>query len=212
MRTRADQLEFLVDIGYAAALDAHPLGRRISVGAVIGPDVSGGSETTTGTFPDPYYGTPITIRTTLRPGRIVLGPLVELSISQRFSIEGNGIASSRVNKQTWMGLGQVRRSSIGWAEPWEFPVLAKCRLAAGSVRPFLALGPSFRLPNGPDGDLRSIYGATAGAGLEIRTKRIKISPTVRYTRWGPDRLSVGDGSAGSGESRNKMHLLVGVSF
>ncbi|RPJ19743.1 MAG: PorT family protein, partial [Planctomycetaceae bacterium] len=33
--TRADQLEFLVGIGYAATSDAHPLGRRISLGVVL---------------------------------------------------------------------------------------------------------------------------------------------------------------------------------
>jgi len=212
VRTRSDQVEFLLGIGYGAALDAHPLGRRISLGAVIGPDVSGGSETTTATYTDSYTHTPITVRNTLRPGRLVLGPLVELSISARFSVEGNAIASWRVNEFTWRGPSLVGESSTGWAEPWQFPVLAKYRLATGSVRPFLALGPSFRLPNGPDGDLRAIYGATAGVGLEIRTKRIKISPTVRYTRWGPDRLRPGMDPAGSGDPRNRLHLLVGVSF
>ena len=88
-----------------------------------------------------------------------------------------------------------------------FEGLAKYRLASGTARPFLALGPSFRLPNGPDGDVRSVYGVTLGAGLEIRANRIKISPTVRYTRWGPDR-----GPASSGDPRNRMYVLVGVSF
>jgi hypothetical protein len=207
VRTRSDQVEFLVGFGYAANVNAHPLGRRISLGAVIGPDVSGESEIGTGTFPDPSTGTPITIRDTLRPGRLVLGPLIELSVSPRISIEGNAIASSRVNERTTMRLDQVRKSSTGWAQPWEIPVLAKYRLAIGSVRPFVAIGPSFRLPNGPGGDVRSIYGAMAGAGLEIRAKRIRISPTLRYTRWGPDRLP-----AGSGEPRNRLHLLVGLSF
>lgn len=207
VRTRSDQVEFLVGFSYAAAVNTHPLGRRISLGAVIGPDVSSESELDTSTFPDFYAGSPITTRATLGPGRLVLGPLLEFSVSPHLSIEGNAISSSRVNKRTLTGLGQVRKSSTAWAAPWEFPVLAKYRLATGSVRPFLTLGPSFRLPNGPGGDRRSIYGATAGVGLEIRAKRVRISPTLRYTRWGPDRLPVA-----SGDPRNQMHLLVGVSF
>jgi hypothetical protein len=44
VRTRSDQVEFLVGFSYAAAVNAHPLGRRILLGAVIGPDVSSESE------------------------------------------------------------------------------------------------------------------------------------------------------------------------
>ncbi len=207
IRTRSDQVELLTSFSYAPTDNAHPLGRRISLGVVIGPDLSGGSKTTTRTFPDPYNGTPITVRDTLRPGRLVLGPLIELSVSSRFTIEGNAIASSRVNKYTTTWQGQVRKSSSSWAQPWEFPALVKYRLLTHSVRPFLAAGPTLRLPNGAGGDKRSIYGLTAGGGLEIRARRIRFSPTVRYTRWGPDRVT-----PSSGESLNRLYLLVGVAF
>jgi hypothetical protein len=213
VRTRSDQLEFLVGFSYAAASNAHPLGRRISLGAVVGPDVSGGAESTTFTGIYPWLSTPITTETFRGPGRLVIGPLVELSVSRRFSIEGNALSRSRhYNTVVTGGPAQVARSSSSWAEPWEFPVLAKYRLSTGSIRPFLALGPSFRLPKELGGSWLSNYGATAGAGVEFPLKMLKIAPTVRYTRWGPDRPRFEGGVGNSGEPRNRVHVLVGVSF
>lgn len=215
VRTRSDQLEFLVGFSYAAASDAHPLGRRISLGVVIGPNLSGGSESTTFTGIYPDWSTPITIETSRGPGRLVISPLVEVSVSRRFSIEANALSRSRhYNTVVTGGPAQVARSSSSWAEPWEFPVLAKHRLSTGSVRPFLALGPSFRLPKETGGMWLSNYGATVGAGVEIPLKRLrlKIAPTVRYTRWGPDRPRYEGGVGNSGEPRNRAYVLVGVSF
>ncbi len=207
IRTRSDQVEFLTTFSYTPTSNARPLGRRISLGAVIGPDLSGGSETTTAINPDPPYGMPTTIRQTLRPARMVFGPLIGLSMSSRFSIEGNAIASSRVIERTYVWPAKVRKDSSSWAQPWEFPALVKYRLTNRSLRPFLASGISFRLPNGPGGNERSIYGFTVGGGLELREKWLRISPNVRYTRWGPDRMT-----PGSGESRNRLYVLVGVSL
>ena len=65
-----------------------------------------------------------------------------------------------------------KKTRPAWAEPWEFPVLAKYRLSTGSIRPFLALGPSFRLPKEIGGSWLSNYGATVGAGVEFPLKRL----------------------------------------
>jgi hypothetical protein len=114
VRTRSDQLEFLVGFSYAAASDAHPLGRRISLGVVIGPDVSGGSESTTFTGIYPWWSTPITTETSRGPGRFVIGPLVELSVSRRFSVEANALSRSRHNTSVVNGgPAQVRAGDIG---------------------------------------------------------------------------------------------------
>ena len=213
VRTRSDQLEFLVGFSYAAASDAHPLGRRISLGVVIGPNLSGGSESTTFTWVHPDWGIPITNETSRGPGRLVISPLVELSVSRRFSIEANALSRSSHYKSVVTGFpGRVYGDSHGWAEPWEFPVLAKYRVSTGSIRPFVALGPSFRLPKELGGSWLSNYGATVGAGVEFPLKMLKIAPTVRYTRWGPDRPRVEGGLGNSGEPRNRAYVLVGVSF
>jgi hypothetical protein len=91
-------------------------------------------------------------------------------------------------------------------------VLLKYRLTTGSFRPFVALGPSFRLPKEIGGAWLSNYGATAGAGVEIPLKKIRIVPALRYTHWGPDRLRVAGAQVDSGVFRNQLQVLIGVSF
>lgn len=203
VRTRADQLEFLLGIGYDGSSNVHPLGRRVSIGAVIGANLPDQSHT----------ATEATYQATWGPRRLVLGPLVELSLTPRFSVEGNALSrSSGITTRVTTGPGQVWKSASSWADPWEFPLLVKYRLSTGSYRPFLALGPSFRLSKEIAGAWLSNYGAAAGVGLEMRMKRIRIAPALRYTHWGPDRSRVLDGPADSGVSRNQVQLLVGISF
>ena len=81
-----------------------------------------------------------------------------------------------------------------------------------SWRPFLALGPSFRLPKEIAAFWLSNYGATAGAGVEIPWKRIKIAPVLRYTHWGAERPRVVGTQGKSGVFHNQVQVLVGVSF
>jgi hypothetical protein len=216
--TRSDQLEFLVGVSYAATSDAHPLGRRIALGAVLACTVSADFPTATETMFDPLTGKSTTFQTSSGPRRPGVGPLVELGLSARFSIEGNA-ASRSIRGATRIVKADRLPPSLGvssWPFTsgafWEFPVLTKYRLTTSSARPFLALGPSFRLPKEIGGAWLSNYGATAGAGVEIPLKRIKIAPAVRYTHWGPDRPRVAGTEANSGVSRNQMQVLVGVSF
>jgi hypothetical protein len=212
LQTRADQLEFLVGFGHAAASDGFPLGRRISLGAVVGSTVSDDFAAST------YTGFDGSTFRTASLRSVAIGPLVELSLSPRFSIEGNAITRSR-RGVTKVVSGDCPTPSLrvcSWpfssGGVWEFPVLGKYRLTTGSLRPFLAVGPSFRLPKESGGFWLSKYGATAGAGVEIPWKRIKIAPGVRYTYWGPDHPRVAGVQGNSGLFRNQVQFLVGASF
>jgi hypothetical protein len=129
-------------------------------------------------------GTSTTYQDSSGPRSVVVGPLVELSLSPRFSIEGNALSRSIRGTTRIVNADSptpyVSYSSTSGAF-WKFPVLVKYRLTTGSWRPFLALGPSFRLPKEIAGAWLSNHGATAGAGIEIQLKRMRIAPAVRYT-------------------------------
>jgi hypothetical protein len=73
------------------------------------------------------------------------------------------------------------------ANTWEFPVMLKWNLPSpvrwGRLRPFLEGGPAFRTSQDDSAVLPSQYGVTAGAGAAIHFGRLRVEPTIRYTRW-----------------------------
>lgn len=177
---------------------------------MIGANVRDESTTFTATTTNPFTGAPIIIQESRGPRRLELGPLVEVALSPRLSIEGNALARSHlVTRRVTREPSQTVTFSNSFGLPWEFPVLVKYRLSTGDWRPFLALGPSFRLQG--RGNLWN-YGATAGAGVEAQLKRIKISPALRYTHWAVDRSQVTGRPVPSSQPRNRVDVLVGVSF
>ena len=94
---------------------------------------------------------------------------------------------------------------------FDFPVLAKFRLTPGLLRPYVEGGPAFR--GSPSGLNVAHYGVTVGAGLEIgKRKLLRISPEIRYTRWGPDSLIVVNGNVVPAEQQNQVAVLLGVAF
>jgi hypothetical protein len=200
-RTRSDQLEFLVGFSHAKTSGDFPLGRRISIGAVVGSTLLDDFAASTDSRPGGVTYQTSSVRS------FVAGPLVEVSLSQRFSIEGNAITRSTRGVTKVLGACPTQEMRVcSWSFSstgfWEFPVLAKYRLTTSSWRPFVGLGPAFRLAK----EEQSSYGVTAGVGVETQWKRIKIAPVLRYTHWGPNGLSYAN------HLRNRVQVLVGASF
>src|SRR5437870_13701228 len=54
------------------------------------------------------------------------------------------------------------------------------------MQAFLEAGPSFRTLKNPLSSQPSQFGTTVGAGTEFSVGRLRLSPTIRYTRWGYD--------------------------
>lgn len=73
------------------------------------------------------------------------------------------------------------------ANTWEFPVMLKWNLpsplARGRVRPFLEGGVAFRTSQDDSAVLPSQFGMTAGVGAAIHFGKLRVAPTIRYTRW-----------------------------
>jgi hypothetical protein len=93
---------------------------------------------------------------------------------------------------------------------WDFPLLLKHRLTGGSVRPFVSAGASWShrrnegnslgLCMGPEGSCyppefpffrfggvykssNTRFGPAGGAGFELRTEHVTITPEVRWNHW-----------------------------
>jgi hypothetical protein len=103
--------------------------------------------------------------------------------------------------------GSLTSISPATVVTWQIPVLAKYRFGSRPLKPFLEAGPSFRAAGNLNDAAPSVYGGTAGLGVEAQLGRLKIGPIIRYTHWAADA-----DSAGSPTKQNQAELLVGLSF
>ncbi len=195
-RAKPDQLEFLAGFGYVPDSAGYPLGRRIALGAVIASTLSDDIRERLGE----------NFHVTSSPPTVMFGPMVEFKLFSGLSLEANALPRSFRSRTLDLALNRIVSSHTGGT--WEFPVLVKRRLTKGSARPFVVLGPSFRLPkrNNP------IWGVTAGAGVEFALRRVRLAPAARYTRWGPERNRLPGTPPDRSMIYNQAQVLVGVSF
>ncbi|MFN0105538.1 MAG: outer membrane beta-barrel protein [Bryobacteraceae bacterium] len=133
-------------------------------------------------------------------GNVVIGPMVELRLPFGLGVEMDALY------RRWDAEGVL---NAGSASTWEFPVYGKVRSPGIVVRPYFGAGINFQrlgdvgkfLQGTPvDSSRRGFLGA---AGLEFKVPHVRISPEVRYTRWG---------NSGAIISTNQFDLLIGLSF
>lgn len=97
---------------------------------------------------------------------------------------------------------------------WEIPLLAKFRFPGPVVKPYVSGGGSYRsfgtLPTLVTNLKDSGWGFVLGGGVEFKIKRVRISPEIRFTRWGSGQKS--DNDTLLTFNRNQFDFLVGVTF
>ena len=133
----------------------------------------------------------------------IYGPTVEVRLPHRLSLEVDALHRhiSRATETIYADGRRVRWTSRG--ATWVFPLLAKYRFPIRGPKPFIALGPSFRLRQSFSDS--SPYGITGAVGLQMRVGPMEITPAIRYTHWGSDRQA-------GGPFRNQAEALVGFTF
>lgn len=177
-------------------------GQRVSIGVVGGlgltEDYRGGGTTTYVWTTQPYVST-VTSTTTTGRHDFLIGPKIELRLPGPFAFEVDALHRNRQWSTTSIfspamdfGYGLIGKDVFSvTGSSWEVPLLLKYRLPLFRSREsrwvFLEAGPSLRPFLYSGGAARA--GFTAGAGFSMRMKRLNIEPTIRYTRWGADRLT-----------------------
>ena len=141
--------------------------------------------------------------------RYVIGPYVELRLPFKFSIEADALYRSysfRESTRSFTG-----STSVG---SWEIPVLAKYKLLAGPVRPYLEGGVVFSrltgVPDVPELIHRGDYGIALGAGVEVHLLVLHLSGGIRYDGFIFKNFSSPGGLLES--NRNQAMLLFGIGF
>lgn len=113
---------------------------------------------------------------------------------------------------------------------WEFPVLAKYRVPFPVVRPFLDAGAAwdflsgyhqsvtainFTTPVRPPQNLNqpvhnTTPGVVVGAGLDVKTLYVHVSPEVRYTHW--DSRHFDSPNGGFRSNMNQVEIMIGITY
>lgn len=220
LRSKTDQIEFLVGFSDSAGSNLHPLGKHFSLGGVAGASLTDpfANVTSPAYVNYPPSGAPDGAFSTKGLTSFVVGPMVELELPKNLSLEVDALRRP-LRTSTELKLNDGTAFSFAFSNPtWEFPLLAKYRfatptlrlLAKPGLRPFVELGPTFRLVEGQAGGTSiGAHGITAGVGLEVKLRALKIAPSIRYTRWGGQNYPPGFLIT---LSPNQAALLIGFSF
>jgi hypothetical protein len=183
-------------LALSMALDPAASGQRLYWGVIGGTGLTPDFPRYDVSTPADAYGNPADSFEHLPgPRSFILGGLLELQLTSSFAIEADvlhrplpGIGVNTVFPAG--GPAVTTRYNTPSANTWEYPVMLKWNLPApliwGRVRPFLEGGPAFRTSQDDSGALPSQFGLTAGVGAAIHFGKLRVAPTIRYTRWEKD--------------------------
>ncbi|MBY0505538.1 MAG: PorT family protein [Bryobacteraceae bacterium] len=134
--------------------------------------------------------------------RYLIGPTVQVNLPGRFAIEVDALYKRIGYQCEQASPSAVYAKTV--ANSWEFPLLVKWAILPGPVRPFVDTGAAWRhisgiqqfrsvanaagveLNNASEFNKRNDIGFVFGGGVEFAVGRLRISPELRYTRWGSE--------------------------
>jgi hypothetical protein len=167
--TKPDQVEVLVGLSHTSASDSRPFGNRLSFGAITGATLTGDYRTRTGSFvvgpEDPISPPgPGTFRSFSDSRSLLVGAIAELKLPMHLSLEADALYRTLHSSTELTYSDQTMRTGGGArSDIWEVPVLVRYGIPVSPVRPFVAVGLSFRTPGDYDDPH---HGITVAAGIE----------------------------------------------
>ena len=138
------------------------------------------------------------------------GVMLELRLPLGFSVEADALYRPLNLTVDNRVLPSVTSHFSNDVDSLEFPILAKYHfLHVPVVRPYIEAGPIFRTV-GSSGSYLSNGGFAMGGGVDIKLLLVRVSPEIRYSRWGQDATVTSFLAAPS--NINQAEFLIGLSF
>jgi len=175
--------------------------------------------------------------------RYVVGPSLEVGLPFGLAVEADALYR-RAGFRTSVSDGSYYVHADEHANLWEVPILLKYRIPLPAARPFLEAGYAIRVvggsisnsyvqnlpyPYGYDGSSETYstyysnwstsHGLVVGGGVQFALGHLRLSPTVRYTRWTDSTVS--GAYAGPHElfnappwqsNQNQVDVLLGIAW
>ncbi len=139
--------------------------------------------------------------------RLVIGPTMEVRLPLGLGLQVDALYTR--HKFT-------TSAASNSASSWEIPLLAKYRFPGLLLRPFVDGGVSFQrfgdvvnLVTTLNSD-RSRRGFVMGTGMEAHLAKVRLSPEIRWTRWGDAKFITTPSALLN--SSSQFEFLVGLTF
>jgi len=140
----------------------------------------------------------------------VIGPTVELSLPFGFAVEADALYRPLNLATASAVIPQSLTHSSTNINSWEFPILGKYHfLHTPVIKPYVEAGPIFRHV-GSQASYFSNSGFALGGGIDLKLLLVKITPELRYSRWGGDARVQFFNAPPS--QLNQAEFLIGISF
>lgn len=145
---------------------------------------------------------------TTNTDRWLVGPTVEIHLPFRLSFEADALY--RREGYTPLSLAGLAGAGNQTINDWQFPFLGKYEFRREVIRPFVDAGVTYRHLSGA-GALSDANNAgfTVGGGITAKLLFLRISPEIRYTRWGSGSV-LNNGFVT--RSQNQADFLLGFTF
>ncbi len=171
--------------------------------------------------------------------RYIVGPEVELHLPFGIGFEADALYR-HFSYRSVSNLVDAVSTLTTTSGNWEFPILLRKGFSYGPFHPFVVAGASFdkiagisqtvqtlvfpshlTSASGPAAELKNGFtaGATIGGGIDLKLLVVRISPEIRFTRWGSQQFNgvfpAGSASGSGGSltsSQNQAEFLVGFTF
>lgn len=143
----------------------------------------------------------------------VIGPMVELHLPFGLSVEADALYRpvDLTTGTVFLPTNTLTKHSESISS-MEFPILLKAHfLPIPVVKPYVAAGPTFRYV-GSKVPYLSNAGFALGAGVDFKLLLIRLSPELRYSRWGHDSPSPLRNVSLPPSNQNQVEFLIGLSF
>lgn len=183
---------FWLHAGFLMTLVPAAFGQRVYWGLIGGTGVTPDYPRYAASAPAGVYGNPASQFEHLPgPRSFILGGSLEVVFTSNFAIEADvlhrPLPDVVVDTIFPAGGPSVTTKYTFTANTWEFPVMLKRNLPSlGRIRPFLEGGVAFRTSQDDVATLPSQFGLTAGVGAAVHFGKLRLAPTIRYTRWDQD--------------------------
>src|ERR1700692_1108966 len=172
--------------------------------------IKGGVPLTDAFTDDTTMGVDVITHTFSDAKNYVIGPTAELSLPFGFSVEADALYRPLNLTTNITVVPQPLARYFTNINSWEFQILGKYHfLHTPIVKPYVEAGPIFRHVSS-SGSYLSNSGFALGGGIDFKLLLVRITPELRYSRWGGDARVQFFNAPPS--QLNKAEFLLGISF